>query len=122
MILRPPRSTRTDTLFPYTTLFRSDKTVVKWGLKEGNDILAGVELNYTDLAGEEQRLIVVPDSTESVMEDYKQGTEFSYRTLYLPDSTAIDTLYSDYVAVSPLIEQEMDKSAFAEYVLPSDAP
>src|SRR3546814_4497027 len=25
MILRPPRSTRTDTLFPYTTLFRSWK-------------------------------------------------------------------------------------------------
>src|SRR3546814_14818172 len=24
MILLPPRSTRTDTLFPYTTLFRSD--------------------------------------------------------------------------------------------------
>src|SRR3546814_6374345 len=26
MIRRPPRSTRTDTLFPYTTLFRSDCT------------------------------------------------------------------------------------------------
>src|SRR3546814_18052233 len=26
-ILRPPRSTRTDTLFPYTTLFRSDEIV-----------------------------------------------------------------------------------------------
>src|SRR3546814_3458769 len=25
MIRRPPRSTRTDTLFPYTTLFRSDQ-------------------------------------------------------------------------------------------------
>src|SRR3546814_12412412 len=25
MILRPPRSTRTDTLFPYTTLFRSGR-------------------------------------------------------------------------------------------------
>src|SRR3546814_14022823 len=25
MITRPPRSTRTDTLFPYTTLFRSDR-------------------------------------------------------------------------------------------------
>src|SRR3546814_7195523 len=25
MRLRPPRSTRTDTLFPYTTLFRSDR-------------------------------------------------------------------------------------------------
>src|SRR3546814_2932815 len=27
MIRRPPRSTRTDTLFPYTTLFRSDRAV-----------------------------------------------------------------------------------------------
>src|SRR3546814_9851484 len=27
MIRRPPRSTRTDTLFPYTTLFRSMKAV-----------------------------------------------------------------------------------------------
>src|SRR3546814_3518310 len=27
MIRRPPRSTRTDTLFPYTTLFRSDAAV-----------------------------------------------------------------------------------------------
>src|SRR3546814_8838839 len=25
MVLRPPRSTRTDTLFPYTTLFRSPR-------------------------------------------------------------------------------------------------
>src|SRR3546814_8214017 len=28
MIRRPPRSTRTDTLFPYTTLFRSPERVV----------------------------------------------------------------------------------------------
>src|SRR3546814_10054719 len=28
MIRRPPRSTRTDTLFPYTTLFRSDMTAI----------------------------------------------------------------------------------------------
>src|SRR3546814_12467756 len=27
MIRRPPRSTRTDTLFPYTTLFRSQQSV-----------------------------------------------------------------------------------------------
>src|SRR3546814_12637366 len=31
MIRRPPRSTRTDTLFPYTTLFRSEG----WGLWAG---------------------------------------------------------------------------------------
>src|SRR3546814_3586083 len=28
MIRRPPRSTRTDTLFPYTTLFRSEGTTL----------------------------------------------------------------------------------------------
>src|SRR3546814_3271818 len=29
MIRRPPRSTRTDTLFPYTTLFRSEEEIVR---------------------------------------------------------------------------------------------
>src|SRR3546814_14183379 len=31
MIRRPPRSTRTDTLFPYTTLFRSPRVLRKDG-------------------------------------------------------------------------------------------
>src|SRR3546814_9487813 len=30
MIRRPPRSTRTDTLFPYTTLFRSPLAIRSW--------------------------------------------------------------------------------------------
>src|SRR3546814_12225870 len=40
MIRRPPRSTRTDTLFPYTTLFRSDDDRV-FALRRGGgrDIL-----------------------------------------------------------------------------------
>src|SRR3546814_12740169 len=36
MIRRPPRSTRTDTLFPYTTLFRS-----AFGVVEGLHIVPG---------------------------------------------------------------------------------
>src|SRR3546814_15834627 len=42
MIRRPPRSTRTDTLFPYTTLFRS---VLLAGLVEadGGDLRLAVE-------------------------------------------------------------------------------
>src|SRR3546814_19902394 len=42
MIRRPPRSTRTDTLFPYTTLFRSVRAVER--------VLPGVE--------DERRLVV----------------------------------------------------------------
>src|SRR3546814_4113731 len=40
MIRRPPRSTRTDTLFPYTTLFRSDVEIIALGA----DILAALGL------------------------------------------------------------------------------
>src|SRR3546814_10850966 len=36
MIRRPPRSTRTDTLFPYTTLFRSAFPYVNGGLFSGS--------------------------------------------------------------------------------------
>src|SRR3546814_15207414 len=51
MIRRPPRSTRTDTLFPYTTLFRSAGAVVRHDAvarqhgKEGlGDVLAAPPL------------------------------------------------------------------------------
>src|SRR3546814_1377751 len=40
MIRRPPRSTRTDTLFPYTTLFRS--TFGSFELMRGFDFLIAV--------------------------------------------------------------------------------
>src|SRR3546814_2348036 len=35
MIRRPPRSTRTDTLFPYTTLFRSGQVVATGDVEPG---------------------------------------------------------------------------------------
>src|SRR3546814_7275348 len=44
MIRRPPRSTRTDTLFPYTTLFRSIEGVLKLstGTEDGREMIVGV--------------------------------------------------------------------------------
>src|SRR3546814_10562786 len=43
MIRRPPRSTRTDTLFPYTTLFRSVGRVQRDELKERRGLLADLD-------------------------------------------------------------------------------
>src|SRR3546814_4420879 len=41
MIRRPPRSTRTDTLFPYTTLFRSTLiSALQWWSRETPDNIA----------------------------------------------------------------------------------
>src|SRR3546814_20502468 len=51
MILRPPRSTRTDTLFPYTTLFRSVAALL---LYSGYNALVGADrhnLGYAVLGG-----------------------------------------------------------------------
>src|SRR3546814_2838815 len=42
MFLRPPRSTRTDTRFPYTTLFRSSRSV-------GNDSARLQDTRYVEL-------------------------------------------------------------------------
>src|SRR3546814_4206539 len=43
MIRRPPRSTRTDTLFPYTTLFRSgDRREISDARGDGGDQVARV--------------------------------------------------------------------------------
>src|SRR3546814_12687692 len=48
MIRRPPRSTRTDTLFPYTTLFRSDKALGIY--REVVNTLAGAQRSTTGMA------------------------------------------------------------------------
>src|SRR3546814_7930833 len=47
MIRRPPRSTRTDTLFPYTTLFRSVPGDVKHGQRRR---VKGVVISSRDMA------------------------------------------------------------------------
>src|SRR3546814_8901740 len=60
MIRRPPRSTRTDTLFPYTTLFRSD--LVRIAISRGvAGRFAGVEPGVVPVAAGEviQRPVVI---------------------------------------------------------------
>src|SRR3546814_3810165 len=65
MIRRPPRSTRTDTLFPYTTLFRSSEKIKVNDLR-GNPIemAAQVVWRVTDTA---QALFDVDDYKEFVV-------------------------------------------------------
>src|SRR3546814_12026878 len=46
MIRRPPRSTRTDTLFPYTTLFRShDRRASRISKRDQSDVRLGHHLH-----------------------------------------------------------------------------
>src|SRR3546814_8771303 len=66
MIRRPPRSTRTDTLFPYTTLFRSLCLVIQ--------IVTGIVLvmHYTP------HISMAFDSVEHIMRDVNYGWLLRY--------------------------------------------
>src|SRR3546814_6247694 len=55
MIRRPPRSTRTDTLFPYTTLFRSQLQV---NLAGRHSAQAALEQSLTELAATRETLLM----------------------------------------------------------------
>src|SRR3546814_1594007 len=77
MIRRPPRSTRTDTLFPYTTLFRSIPGVLGvvqisngvavvgknfWAAKQGRDAL---QIEWDNSAAETR-------SSDAIMAEYRE--------------------------------------------------
>src|SRR3546814_1843804 len=60
MIRRPPRSTRTDTLFPYTTLFRSPRGFGGGDLGDGGfgaEFLAAIRLRSEEHTSELQSLM-----------------------------------------------------------------
>src|SRR3546814_2842341 len=63
MIRRPPRSTRTDTLFPYTPLFRSARADLRWRHRRS--------LGRTP--GEDVRLLVVGDAGERSLRGTADG-------------------------------------------------
>src|SRR3546814_17904252 len=75
MIRLPPRSTRTDTLFPYTTLFRPAETQLAGagrliqldGLHLADDIPLAVEYRLVSLAA-------VPDIADAGSDDTPPGT------------------------------------------------
>src|SRR3546814_15723683 len=78
MIRRPPRSTRTDTLFPYTTLFRSRKTAI--GPDQTQQILdrraAGrVAVDEWQRAGAAAQRLVVPADAGAVVAGFQAVIE-----------------------------------------------
>lgn len=52
------------------------------------------EVKYRNLGGATIIKTVLPGIDTTKLESYVSGTKFEYRTLYLPDSLAIDTFYT----------------------------
>src|SRR3546814_3341237 len=120
MIRRPPRSTRTDTLFPYTTLFRSRHGV---DLKRGNVLMsvilfsaaaaaaaasAGMEPVITVTAGREQELSSAADAL-TVLDDRR------IKALNLPQVSDLLRLMRSEEHTSEL--QSLMRSSYAVFCL-----
>src|SRR3546814_3938771 len=74
MIRQPPRATRTDTLFPYTTLFRSQQTPIARRVVERR-ALARDALRSADLHPEARVLHELEQETEGLLLDPGAGVD-----------------------------------------------
>lgn len=87
-----------------------------------DDGAIGEEVTYTTRSGT-LRTIFVPLADDARLENYKASKPFIYRTAYLPDSTAIDTFYTEEKTGTvdrKAFETELDRSQFSLFSLPGD--
>src|SRR3546814_7986154 len=85
MIRRPPRSTRTDTLFPYTTLFRSTPAE-KLAIAVEDTPFRAVEMK-SEGAGRARRLIFRLDRSEEHTSELQSLMRISYAVFCLKKKT-----------------------------------
>lgn len=98
----------------------SGNATLIWGNAEETEV--EVEISYKDNLGADR--VVKMDKTDTLVNlpNYVNGTKFSYKTAFLPDSMAIDKVYAATetpnapIATYPML----DKSKFKAYVLPTD--
>src|SRR3546814_5010407 len=91
MIRRPPRSTRTDTLFPYTTLFRSQQLVRPRGLEVVDD-LARRSVEFGPLEARDRRYVVLRSRrSEEHTSELQSLMRISYAVFCLKKKTNIHT-------------------------------
>lgn len=75
-------------------VFQEDDYVLKW--RAADEDLLGTEVKYKDTKGEEQFVFTSKNEHKSLLLNWKPNSRIEYRSLYLPDSMAIDTFYTSY--------------------------
>src|SRR3546814_15766925 len=86
MIRRPPRSTRTDTLFPYTTLFRSE-TVTLRSLQDAAQAIKAMLVRGAPLIGATAAYGVCLAMRD---DDSDEALDCAYAVLYATRPTAVN--------------------------------
>src|SRR3546814_8964508 len=90
MILPPPRSTRTDTLFPYTTLFRSGAQV-EAALPARNPVGVGLHQQFDRF----QEELFGQDRSEEHTSELQSLMRISYAVFCLKKKTSFFSSFND---------------------------
>src|SRR3546814_11651295 len=121
MIRRPPRSTRTDPLFPYTTLFRS-------GLEDGSiDIVIGTHALLAKSVTFKRLGLVIVDEEQKFGATHKERLKALKADVHVLTLTATPIPRTLQMAMSGLSELSViqtapiDRLAVRTYVMPWDA-
>lgn len=68
--------------------------VIVWKPYNSADGIIGMQMKYTDEDDVEQTVTTPAEQASSILMKYMPGSPIEYRTLYKPDSLAIDTFYT----------------------------
>lgn len=94
----------------YATYQTEDTVFTQWGSIP--EYYLKSEINYKDNSGNSITKFIAGEESSIVLENFNGGLKF--RTLYLPEAEAYDTLFSDFVPINE-IDLEIDKSLFSRW-------
>src|SRR5690606_39092317 len=80
----------------------------------------GVDLKYVGSDGDGRQTRIALADYQTILSDIKSGSAIEYRTMYLPDSSSIDTFYSASTRLEVPLYSLLDKTQFTKLVLPTD--
>jgi hypothetical protein len=75
-------------------LLSSGNTVINWDGFDTTSGAKGVYINYTNTSNNTVTVFAPVSQTTTTLNSYKSGTTFSYKTMYLPTATSLDTFYT----------------------------
>ena len=77
--------------------FDFDGKQVKSLWLSSEELERGTQISYTTESSELETVFLSPDSSNIVLPNLKYGTTFSYRSVFVPENTAIDTFLTAWV-------------------------
>jgi len=87
---------------------------INWGTADKSNGATATEMAYTTRGGGTRKLTIPVSDLITEITDQKGGAEFQYRTIFLPDSFAIDTFYTGYTVrqIPKASPKQIDRSGW----------